>query len=192
MKVVPINTMKVAVIPSWLMEAVTCSRIPLEDLHSFNKLYTYAEQGLLDKEEVYAYIMANERLVEMFGDVFSDLQMIGACSENLPFIQNHQAGIDVFRGVLEDEKMARELEGSKDNDDTSIFNSRPGLLDKEFYSPKVIQGEVLFLVGSCEPVYQDARAFYNGCLEELSKTLSFELLKSTNLMKHYCRHAVDN
>ncbi|WNT47101.1 hypothetical protein SPLA10_PHROGS00040 [Salmonella phage SPLA10] len=192
MKVVPIMTLKVAVVPSWLCEAVTCSRIPWEDLHSFNKLYTYAEQGVLDKEEVYAYIMANQRLVKMFGDVFSDLQMISNADENLQFIANHQAGLDAFDRVMQDEEVMRKLEGSNDTSETSIFKTRPNLLEKEFYSPKVVQAEVLYLVGSCESTYKNSRAFYNAVIESVSNVLPFEVLKKTNLMKHYLRNAVND
>jgi hypothetical protein len=192
MQVKPILTLKVAIVPSWFNEIVTLEKIPLEDLSSYNKLYTYAEQGKCTKEEVYGYMMANERLIKMFGDIFSDLYMIGQCTENLAFLQNHQAGIDVFKGVLADEELAKKLESSDKESGESIFKTRPHILDKEHYIPKLVQGEVLLLVGSTQEAFSNKRAFYNALIECVHKALPFELLKSTNLMKHYLRHAVDD
>lgn len=191
MQVKPILTLKLAVVPSWFNEIVTMEKIPLEDLVSYNKLYAHAESGKLSKEDVYGYILANERTVKMFGDVFSDLYMISDCAENLPFVQNHQAGIDVFKGVLADEELAKKLNSSDNTSGDSIFKPGTNILDKEFYTPKVVQGEVLLLVGSRTETFKDKRAFYNATIECVQKVLPFEVLKCTQLMKHYLRHAVN-
>lgn len=191
MQVKPILTMKVAIVPSWFNEIVVLEKIPLEDLSSFNKLYTYAEQNKCSKEEVYGYIMANARLVKMFGDVFADLYMIGQCDENLSFTKNHQAGIDIFQALLNEEEAVKKLESSNKDEDSSIFKTCPNLLDKEHYIPKLIQGDTLLLIGTPTQAYKNKRAFYNAVIECVHKGLPFELLKRTNLMRHYLRHAVD-
>lgn len=192
MQVKPILTLQVAIVPSWFNEIVTKEKIPLEDLNSYNKLYTHAEQGKLSKEDVYGYILANERTVKMFGEVFADLYMIGQCDENLSFLQNHQAGVDVFKRVLADEELEKKLNASDNESEDSIFKTNPSLLDKEYYTPKLVQGETLLLVGSKQETFKNKRAFYNALIECVHKVLPFELLKSTNLMKHYLRHAVDD
>lgn len=192
MQVKPILTLQVAIVPSWFNEIVVKEKIPLEDLNSYNKLYTHAEQGKLSKEDVYGYILANERTVKMFGEVFADLYMIGQCGENLSFLQNHQAGVDVFKRVLADEELEKKLNASDNESEDSIFKTNPHLLDKEYYTPKLVQGETLLLVGSKQETFKNKRAFYNALIECVHKVLPFELLKSTNLMKHYLRHAVDD
>lgn len=191
MYVKPVLTLKVGIIPSWLNDILISEKIPLQDLNSYEKLYTYAEQGCLSKEEVYGFVMANARVVKMFGDVFSDLYMIGNCDENLSFVKHHQAAIDVFQGILNEEEEYKKLESSNKDEDSSIFKSSPNLLDKEHYIPKVVQGETLFLIGTTTAAYKNKRAFYNAVIECVHKTLPFEVMKGLNLMRHYLRHAVD-
>lgn len=192
MQVKPILTTQIAISPSWFNEIVTLEKIPLEDLNSYNKLYTHAENGKLSKEYVYGYILANERIVKMFGEVFSDLYMISKSDENLSFLQNHRAGVDAFKRVLNDEELAKKLSVSDNESDDSIFKSTPNLLEKEFYIPKLVQGDFLILVGSQEETFKNKRAFYNAVIECVHKAMPFELLKTTNLMKHYLRHAIDD
>lgn len=192
MRVKPMLTMQVGVVPSWFNEIVVLEKIPLEDLSSFNKLYTYAEQNKCSKEEVYGYIMANQRVVKMFGDVFADLYMISQNDENLSFVKNHQAGIDAFQRVLDEEEVVKKLDSSNKDENSSIFKTNPNLLEKEYYIPKLIQGDTLLLLGTDKPAYKNKRAFYNAVIECVHKALPFELLKGTNLMRHYLRHAVDD
>lgn len=182
---------KVAIIPSWFNEIVVSDKIPYRDLISYPRLHERAQNGQFSVEELYGYILTNNRFTKFFGDVYDDLYMISRTDENLAFFVSHQASIEAHQRMLDDEEFAKSIYKSDEEKETSIITKRASILEREHYAPKLVQGEVLYLVGSTEKVFDTKRDYYNALLETLRSAKTFEDLKSTKLFKHYLKHAVD-
>lgn len=192
MQVSSILDLKVLVLPSWMDELLRQERIQLEDACSYPKLYEHSMEGRVSKEELFAYIIINSEFDKKFGDVYSDLYKISQQPENLQFVVDHQASIDMYKAVQADEDIAKNISTSLKEGEDSIFKPGSGFFEKEHYIPKMVGTDTLYFIGARTKTFKDKRAFYNVLLEEVSRFKRFDEIKTTNFFKHYLRHAVDD
>lgn len=181
-----INNLQVGIIPSWLYSVVqTLPNFDLERLACFDSVFNmYETDDILTYEDVLAYVALQSELDKLTEQKFSDLYKISGSESNLNFCQKHATDItDYVEASLANRKLKERL---RDSDSVSMISDA---LAREHYTPYLHKGTYLFLIGSTEQVYPDARAFHNALMECVMSGLPYDAVRHTEMFKHYLRNA---
>lgn len=197
----PINNLKLCVVPSWLTSQVnTHGMLDFNGVSNFQNLKT-----ILTEKEFKIFLLAQSSLPKKLRDIFSDFKPILCTDEFAGYMETHANGMEKLRKDIElasvgkkgfdrHVPMAEEAAGQSFFDKfVKVTDERLDPLVSEHYQPLMVNGNTLLLIGSNEPMFKDARAFYNAVMEELARNgIGYSIFKKTQLFREYLRLAVSN
>lgn len=162
------------------------------------------DNAILTSDELNFYLSCQIHKSTILGELFDDIPSIVWSEANLKYVtgevspqldvHGRDARIDhdmlqkrvrpEIREYLESTAERKKLTDALGDDGCPVPES------PEYYTPLYMDGGVLLLIGSSDPVYTDKRSFCDAVLSALGDHYDFTQLKALRLMRGFLRDTV--